>query len=835
MSDGRTVAQVERTRRGLAMLLMLLTGVIAARAAVAQEVPALTGQVRYYANAAAVADATVQLSGTGSATAMTDSSGAYAFADPGAGNSQLMPSKLGDTSNGISTLDATYVLQAVVGNRTFTGMQNLACDVTGDGTVSALDAARILQLVAGLRSRLPVAEACGSDWVFIPDPAAIANQRLVTPQMSPICAPGAIAFEPLAPPASGQDFLGVLFGDCTGNWQPSGAPPAATPTASDSPIATLTPPPTDTPSPVPPTDTPPPSPTSSATASASPTPQLTATNSGTPTRSATATASATRTATAVATATATRTATATPPSTATLTSTSTAGATLTSTAVSTFTGTRTPTPTRTSTPTASVTWTWTPASTATVTRTRTGTRTSTPTNTVTPTFADTSTRTVTKTPTATRTLTPTRTITQTATATITPTATPTRTGTRTQTPTVTFTVTPTPTNTCANGLAWNVSSPLTVSTQTGGSLWLTKTVPTDTGWGIFWLRSDPGASTIARLYYAHVNFAGQITNGPLAVKDIPRINFRDHYYFAAWQTDHFGVLTSERETLYYQSMSLAGTMSSRHAVGPPLFVDPQYDQESDGDFDAYPGGFQGVIEGECAGHSCAYAFRLDATGVPTTPIVNLVDFDLTHQFYPHQAYDGSGFAIVSVKDINIANGGVLSKYWPVGGNMSSHQKVVPSKEYLWDEFPDAAWNGDHFAALWTENSARSHAAPWQIHFATFRRTASTSTPIANRVVDMVSQKTNHRWTTQVHAVGSDWVAQYASRAPDNSIVAVYELLGSDAQTGLVLEPFPLTADALGSAPHFAAGHIGELGIARGSIGDGSTSVQFYTLPRPSCQ
>ena len=81
---------------------------------------------------------------------------------------------------------------------------------------------------------------------------------------------------------------------------------------------------------------------------------------------------------------------------------------------------------------------------------------------------------------------------------------------------------------------------------------------------------------------------------------------------------------------------------------------------------------------------------------------------------------------------------------------------------------------------------------------------------------MVTQKTNHRWTTQVHAVGSDWVAQYASRTADNSIVAVYELLGDDAQTRAAVEPFTLSADALGSSPHFAAGHVGTLGIARGS-------------------
>jgi hypothetical protein len=166
--------------------------------------------------------------------------------------------------------------------------------------------------------------------------------------------------------------------------------------------------------------------------------------------------------------------------------------------------------------------------------------------------------------------------------------------------------------------------------------------------------------------------------------------------------------------------------------------------------------------------------------------------------------------------------------------LSSNAKVVPAKQYLWDEFPDIAFNGDHFAALWTENSARSDTAPWQIHFASFRRTKSASTLIADRVVDVDAQKTNQRWTTQVHAVGGVWVAQYASRAADNSLVAVYDLLGDDAQTRAEIQPFSLSADALGSSPHSVAGHVGELGIARGSNLSQGTEVTFQTLPPPAC-
>ena len=50
------------------------------------------------------------------------------------------------------------------------------------------------------------------------------------------------------------------------------------------------------------------------------------------------------------------------------------------------------------------------------------------------------------------------------------------------------------------------------------------------------------------------------------------------------------------------------------------------------------------IEGDCGGHSCSYAFRLGPNGDVTGGVKNLVDFDVTHQFWPRVAHDGSGDA-----------------------------------------------------------------------------------------------------------------------------------------------------------------------------------------------
>jgi hypothetical protein len=184
----------------------------------------VSGTIRYYSNAAPVGAATVHLQGSITATGQTDINGQYAFPAIGTGDWQIQPSKLGDAQAGISTLDAVYILQAIAGTRTLTPEQRLACDVTGNGTLSTLDAVRILQLKVGSITSFEVAHACGSDWAFIPVTAATPNQLVIAPQMTTgSCQAGAIAWQPLVSQVDNQDFSAVLFGDCTGNWQPGAA------------------------------------------------------------------------------------------------------------------------------------------------------------------------------------------------------------------------------------------------------------------------------------------------------------------------------------------------------------------------------------------------------------------------------------------------------------------------------------------------------------------------------------------------------------------------------------------------------------------------------------
>lgn len=200
------------------------TTVTPSRTAVSGPAFDVTGRIDYYTGSGPVADAVLTLQDAqGALITTTDGLGRFEFAAVAPGSWRLEPQKDRDVQYAVSALDAAYILQAVSGLRDLDPLALLACDVTGDGTLSALDATRILQLAVGQIERLPIAQTCGSDWVFLPQPLAVPQQRLVLPESSETsCQHGAISFEPLQGNAVQQDFAAVLFGDCTGNWQAAG-------------------------------------------------------------------------------------------------------------------------------------------------------------------------------------------------------------------------------------------------------------------------------------------------------------------------------------------------------------------------------------------------------------------------------------------------------------------------------------------------------------------------------------------------------------------------------------------------------------------------------------
>jgi hypothetical protein len=179
----------------------------------------VSGQIRYYFASRPVPGVVVDAAGAAPISAGTDATGAFALAPLAPGTWQITPRKLGGLNAAVSALDGAHILQRAAQLRVFTPFQERACDVTGDGTCSALDGARVLQFVADLND-FEAAAFCQSDWLFLPLPAPAPNQTITQPQLAGGCVRGAIAYQPLANSAAGQDFIAVLLGDVTGNWAP---------------------------------------------------------------------------------------------------------------------------------------------------------------------------------------------------------------------------------------------------------------------------------------------------------------------------------------------------------------------------------------------------------------------------------------------------------------------------------------------------------------------------------------------------------------------------------------------------------------------------------------
>ena len=164
------------------------------------------GNVYYYINTPAAATkpvSGVQINMTGAHTVSTSSNGAgaYGFSNLHGGVTVTPAALWGgdwatDDLEAIGSSDASAIARFAVQIITLTDNQKKAGDVTGDNTISAYDASYVARYAVQLVHHFPVAITKNSDWVFTP----LANSYTLTGNQT------------------GQNFLGILYGDVTGNW-----------------------------------------------------------------------------------------------------------------------------------------------------------------------------------------------------------------------------------------------------------------------------------------------------------------------------------------------------------------------------------------------------------------------------------------------------------------------------------------------------------------------------------------------------------------------------------------------------------------------------------------
>ncbi len=189
----------------------------------------LTGNVSYFGDQGAVPDVTLTLrlkrkDEAGHPyydileTTETDAEGNYLFSDIPEGDYTVTPSKTDDLE-GLSSLDASRILQYALGKTPPDCHQALAADVDRDGLLSETseEAAKVAECSAmrdlGIMCLMNQTDDTEeTSWTFTTDPIESCEEGTLAPYVS------VRTFSPLNSDQTDQNFVGIMLGDVTGNW-----------------------------------------------------------------------------------------------------------------------------------------------------------------------------------------------------------------------------------------------------------------------------------------------------------------------------------------------------------------------------------------------------------------------------------------------------------------------------------------------------------------------------------------------------------------------------------------------------------------------------------------
>jgi hypothetical protein len=152
--------------------------------------------------------------------------GQYSLTGFGSGSYTVSLSKT-TGQNGISSNDAARIAQHVAGISIFkTNNQKVTADVSDNGTISSNDAALIARSVAGTGPPTGIT----STWRFFVPPG---------PTYPAGSSPTSRTYPQVTNSFAGEDYIGLLMGDVSGNWVPTSERPDANRTRHSSVVVSL--------------------------------------------------------------------------------------------------------------------------------------------------------------------------------------------------------------------------------------------------------------------------------------------------------------------------------------------------------------------------------------------------------------------------------------------------------------------------------------------------------------------------------------------------------------------------------------------------------------------
>lgn len=159
-----------------------------------------------------VKDATVNLTGSASGSDVTDVNGEFSImTSVPSGSFTLKPVKNTNKLNGVTTADASAIQQHVAAILPITDPYKLVCaDVNKSNSVSSLDASIIVQAVLGNPAAL---NQIKTSWRFVPSSYALSVPPWGFPEQR--------TYTAITTSQTNQDFIGMKTGDVTGSANPA--------------------------------------------------------------------------------------------------------------------------------------------------------------------------------------------------------------------------------------------------------------------------------------------------------------------------------------------------------------------------------------------------------------------------------------------------------------------------------------------------------------------------------------------------------------------------------------------------------------------------------------
>ena len=141
--------------------------------------------------------------------------GTYSLTGFGTGSYTVTATKIGGQNGYITSFDAARITQHVTALNLFTNdNQRVTADVSNNGVITSNDAALVARYVSGVGAPLGLT---GIWRFFIPPGPTFPVGASATSRTYPS----------VTSDISGEDYIGLLLGDVTGNWMNTGARPAA--------------------------------------------------------------------------------------------------------------------------------------------------------------------------------------------------------------------------------------------------------------------------------------------------------------------------------------------------------------------------------------------------------------------------------------------------------------------------------------------------------------------------------------------------------------------------------------------------------------------------------